>query len=227
MMKFEGRPQLSSVFSSWLKSMAKSYRVSNHYMSSPYSGSEWDDDLPIDFDDVVFPFANESDYYEDDVNEVWRDYFSAIRQGKSSKKNRIRMGNGEKAVKSRRERYRNKMRDMGYFDHEYDDGYDDLNDGGLYDTSVRIKYYEDPSDVYSTEEFRTLVEFDKFCDDNGFTISECDANDIAYCTEYHCCLSPYDKEHGRLYLVGGPTYTDMMDRYDYLSAFVTTKSTSM
>lgn len=217
-MRFSDRPQLSSVFSSWLEDISsRSKRRGRGASHVPYVYSDWDDicDFNVDFDDVVFPFKDDDEYYDDSANAYWDEYFSSIRGGKG--KSGVKR-DSEKCVKSRRQRFREKIRSKHDIVYEGDDSFLSIGHYG----DIHIYYYDDVDDVYSAEEFTSLSDFDDFCSSKGFTVSEGDANDIAYTTDYHCCISPYDKEHGRLVIIGGPTYTDMMERYDYLSSFSST-----
>lgn len=85
---------------------------------------------------------------------------------------------------------------------------DDLDDA--YSTEYKeIWFYHDYHSKYERKEFRTLKEFEDFCDDMNFVISDETANSLVYNYESHCCLNPESLKSGLQELVCSRSYGDM------------------
>lgn len=72
-----------------------------------------------------------------------------------------------------------------------------------------VYYYPDFREKSSREKFDSLVSFDRFCDEQGFCISDNDAEDLAYNRISHVCINPFARSMGRLDLLCSSSYADL------------------
>jgi hypothetical protein len=72
-----------------------------------------------------------------------------------------------------------------------------------------IYFYPDYHDKYERLEFNSLVEFDEYCNEEGFVVPPYVGEILAYSTVSHCCLRPDAKEQGILEVMREDTYGDM------------------
>lgn len=86
---------------------------------------------------------------------------------------------------------------------EESDSYDEVD-------SKMIYYYPNYNIKDDRYEFTSLKEFDDFCQECGFHVAPTVAEDIAYRSVSHVCLSPLSREHGLLEIIGEESFAEMM-----------------
>jgi hypothetical protein len=74
----------------------------------------------------------------------------------------------------------------------------------------KIYFYPNYEDKYDRIEFDSLIEFDKYCQEEGYLVPPYVGEAIAYKPVSHCCLNPYAKEHGILEIMAEESYADML-----------------
>ena len=176
----------------------------------PLNDDEWDDDDYDDYEvgangEIIFPINKDTnlektlrpgEYHRSaqDMDDYWNKMAKFNQNGK--KKHMKHRGNrgGKKA----------KVIDIS---EPYNANYID-NDGDALDSCI-IYFYEDYHNKYDRIEFNNLYEFDKYCQETGFTVPSYIAEQIAYAPVSHCCLNPIAKEHGELEVMREETYGDM------------------
>lgn len=180
----------------------------------------WDDDDDDDEDDIEF---SEYDYEVDDDGTI---VFPPQSSNKGSEDVTLRPGqyrrsaqdmddywnkmakfnsNGKhKHVKHRGKRGNKHKRDINepYNANFIDDADDIVSQNTIY-------FYPDYHDKYERLEFNSLVEFDEYCNEEGFVVPPYVGEILAYSTVSHCCLRPDAKEQGILEVMREDTYGDM------------------
>lgn len=73
----------------------------------------------------------------------------------------------------------------------------------------KIYYYPDYHDKYERLEFDSLLEFDQYCQEEGFCVPPYVGEKLAYRPVSHCCLNPFAKERGVLEIMAEESYGDM------------------
>jgi len=73
---------------------------------------------------------------------------------------------------------------------------DDLDDENNYDEPYKvIKFYSDIENEMGVQEFYSLSEFSKFCEEKGYNVSITDYNNLLNWSVIHCCLDPISLEY--------------------------------
>lgn len=166
------------------------------YWDSQFPG--WDDDPPMEDDecDVVFPTKGKRDPY----TEFWD---KDSRSSKKGKKKHKRHGKSSKA----------KLVDIhkpydGFIDDEIDyEPYYENND--LNPSGCRIFFYNDYHDKSDAIIFTSLMEFDEFCERNGYFVPGYVQDDLMYRSESHCCLMPLAEQRGVLEIMSESSWGEL------------------
>jgi len=77
--------------------------------------------------------------------------------------------------------------------------YDDLNNGGfddIFGNDKKIYFYYDYHDKSDYALFKTVYEFNEFCEGMGYYIDDNKIQEMIYSNEFHCCLYPDSEENG-------------------------------
>ena len=158
-----------------------------------YNGTS-DDDYYVDDDGCIIfpPNSSNSDYFEED------EYFKKLNKLNSK---------GKKKHTKHRSRHRSKGTKIIDINTPYS-GFEEEPDeiGG----SIKIYYYPNYQDKYDRIEFDSLIEFDEYCQQEGFLVPPYIGEKLAYKPVSHCCLNPYARERGVLEIMAEESYADMM-----------------
>ena len=205
--------------------LAKTCRKGSRHTRGSYDWSDDDEVLWLMQQGVIFPgmeadmanYYDEDDYddYEevDDNGEcVWPPTKESHKRGKldpygsywdkvdALKKKKHKKGNSRKS----------KIIDINVpysgeeeSPNEESDSYDEVD-------SKMIYYYPNYNIKDDRYEFTSLKEFDDFCQECGFHVSPTVAEEIAYRSVSHVCLSPLSREHGLLEIIGEESFAEMM-----------------
>ena len=148
--------------------------------------SDYDDDDEYYVDDegsIIFPVKKEVvSSQEDEGSVIDALYSSGKRRGKHkhSKHRSRHKGRGAKVVSI----------NTPYSGEEDDEYSDESNSRSL------IYFYPDYHDKHDRIEFESLMEFDEYCNEEGFMVPAYVGEKLAYNPVSHCCLNPVAKEHG-------------------------------
>lgn len=207
--KLTNKPNLSELFHTYLdkKKVTKGFR-SNRQLSffddcdftkeelmemGFFTGDEWEDET--DDADVVFPYnyqkkgKNKKEEREDDY-----DF------------NDFALLNGKKKKKHKKNKNKNKIDINAPYSGFEGEGSESEQDN---DDKVTIYFYPNYNDKKNHLTFNSLVAFDKFCLDNGYTVSQEVSEDIVYTPLSHTCLDPVLRQCGIYSVVQGYTYASM------------------
>ena len=162
-----------------------------------YNGMSDEDDFYVDDDgSIVFPpsKSNVSEYEEDE-------YFASLNKLNNKGKYKHRKNRGHRGSKKA------KVIDINTpYSGSEDLPFTDEADIG----TGKIYFYPNYEDKYDRIEFDSLVEFDKYCQEEGYLVPPYVGETIAYKPVSHCCLNPYAKEHGVLEIMAEESYADML-----------------
>lgn len=159
-----------------------------------YNG-ESDDDYYVDDDGcIIFPPSNvgtSNDFKEDS-------YFKKLNKLNSK---------GKKKHSKHRSRHRSRGTKVIDINTPYS-GFEETPDE--VSNECTIYYYPDYNDKYERLEFNSLIEFDEYCQEEGFCVPPYIGEKLAYKPVSHCCLNPYAKERGVLEIMAEDSYANMM-----------------
>ena len=161
-----------------------------------YSG-EVDDDYYVDDDgSIIFPSKTVDEFLKNEES-----YWDKLDKLNSKGKYKHR--------KHRGSRGRNKKAKVIDINTPYS-GSEDLPFTDEADIGTgKIFFYPNYEDKYDRLEFNSLVEFDEYCQEEGYCVPPYVGEVIAYKPVSHCCLNPYAKEHGVLEVMAEESYADM------------------
>ena len=159
-----------------------------------YYNGESDDDYYVDDDGCIIfpPKGGTSDEFEEDS------YFKKLNKLNSK---------GKKKHTKHRSRHRSKGTKVIDINTPYS-GFEE--DPDEVSNECKIYFYPDYNDKYERIEFNSLMEFDEYCQEEGFCVPPYIGEKLAYKPVSHCCLNPYAREHGVLEIMAEESYGDMM-----------------
>lgn len=77
-------------------------------------------------------------------------------------------------------------------------------------SSNKIYFYPNAFDKYDRLEFDSLLEFDSYCQEEGFSVPPYVGEQLAYNPVNHCCLNPVSRQSGILEIMANESYAEMM-----------------
>ena len=159
-----------------------------------YYNGEVEDDYYVDDDgSIIFPSKTVKDYLED---EYWEKMQKLNSKGKyKHRKHRGSRGKGKAKIIDINTPYSG-SEDLPFMDEA------EIGTG-------KIFFYPNYEDKYDRLEFNSLVEFDEYCQEEGYLVPPYVGEVIAYKPVSHCCLNPYAKEQGILEIMAEESYADM------------------
>lgn len=166
-------------------------------------GKGWSSSMIYDCMGEDYPGCDDYGGYEiyDPYEELYSELGNSKRYKKLNKK--LYKRNGGKRGKNNDKDYRYYEDEDDYwanresmFTHgEWSDN--DLDNEDDYDEPYKcIKFYSDIENEMSVREFYSLKEFNDFCTENGYNVSETDRNNLINWSVVHCCLDPISLEYG-------------------------------
>ena len=175
----------------------------------------WDDDIPDDDADVVFPPRNgnvivlnpkkkgkrkgKRDAYKD----FW-DFQEAREENWSKGKHKHKKGKKGARVIDIYTPYDGDEEDLDFDDIDFDFTTEDYDDG-----QKEIWFYPDYHEKDDRLEFNSLKEFNDYCESMGYYVSKEVVQDISWRYESHCCLCPESEKVGLLEIMTEHSYGDM------------------
>ena len=175
-----------------------------------YNSMSDEDDYYVDDDGcIVYPPSRSRSATEYDEDEYFRNLSKLNSKGKyKHRKNRGHRGNKKAKVVDITTPYSGSE----------DEPFMDESEVG----TGKIYFYPNYEDKYDRIEFNSLVEFDEYCQEEGYLVPPYVGEVIAYKPVSHCCLNPYAKEHGILEIMAEESYADMLfEAADEISGSVT------
>ena len=158
-----------------------------------YYNGEVEDDYYVDDDGcIIFPPSSTSSVDEADS------YFKRLNKLNSK---------GKKKHTKHRSRHRSKGTKIIDINTPYS-GFEE--DPDEVSSDCTIYYYPDYNDKYDRIEFNSLLEFDEYCQQEGFCVPPYIGEKLAYKPVSHCCLNPCAKERGVLEIMAEDSYANMM-----------------
>ena len=186
---------------------AEEMRLLREYYGMNGYDDSYDDEFDVDDDGtIIFPIKDDK-----------RDLDKTLRPGRDYDDwDAIDDLKGKKGKKCKHKKHRSRHKSNGckvlsintpYSGEEGDDEneYEFSNNGKIY-------FYPDYHDKYDRIEFDKLMDFDEYCNEEGYVVPPYVGEKIAYAPVAHCCLNPVAKEHGILEIMAEESYGDM--RYE-------------
>ena len=203
------RPDLSSLFRSWIKRRVSEDNDRRRSVYNIYDDDDYYEEMEQlrRFYGGCFPMSGGiwdeyDDYYVGDDGEI----IFPPKKNDPDPETTLRPENDGVKKKHRKHRGKKKAKvvDIGepYNANYIDDSGDALDDCSIY-------FYEDYHDKYSKIEFNNLYEFDKYCQEMGFLVPSYVAEEIAYSPVSHCCINPAAKDRGLFNVMREETYGDL------------------
>lgn len=225
----KNRPNLSALFSSYMKNRKKTGRLVRFgdmlidvddedtaalldYWDSVFPG--WDEERPDDECEFIFPGKTlnpRGDKKGKRRNDPYKEYWSQEEREERWSRNLMGKSTGKKKHKrhgkSSRARYVDITEPMVGFIGDDDYEYDRLKDDDV--VNPKVIFYPDYHNVDDKIAFRTVSEFNDFCEENDYFVPAYIANDLFYRNENHCCLNPVSEKRGILEIIGEGSYGEL------------------
>lgn len=217
----KNRPNLSALFQSYMKNRKSSRRLVNlGGMLIDMDDEEYS--AMVDYWDSVFPgwdkegtYPSEDDYSDEEFifpgrtlnntkagkkgkrkNDPYKEYWK--QEEREERWARNLMGKSTGKTKHKRHGRTSRARIIDINDYEYDEI-----------TPPKVIFYPDYHDQTDKMCFRNIMEFNDFCEENGYSVPAYVVSDLVYRTENHCCLDPMLEERGELSIVGEGSYGEL------------------
>ena len=200
-LSFDNRPDLLEVFGLYMDSLSKSVQV-NHY---GYNDDGW-----LNFDDIGLDDRYEDLYGDDDGFSVSTGVrIKHPKRGKGSTfKHRTSGRNGKRGKLIMKDMFDDEI--YGNVPYVVEDNLDDDDTNAF-----MIYYYPNFEDSDYSMLFRSLREFDDYCEHHGLKVNPDVANDIVYSDVYHCCSVEDIENPGHFNLLGSDTYNGLLKKFMY------------